>query len=94
MKVVGLRKGPQHFPAAAGLRASGGSGLLGTRAIQCLQSRSVRADQRQVERGRVIKGDIGRIFLAPAQLEEITGFLDRDGSPRPPHWLSSLANTR
>ena len=49
------------------------------------QSRSVWADQRQVEPWPRNQRDVGRIFLAPAELEEVTGFLDRDGfPPRPP----------
>jgi hypothetical protein len=52
--------------------------LLETRAIQSLQSRSVRADQRQVQPWPRDQRSAG--IVAPAQLEE-TGFLDHDGFP-------------
>jgi hypothetical protein len=55
------------------------------RATQCLQSRSVWVDQRQVEPWPRNQRDVGRICLAPAEPEEVTGFLDWDGfPPRPP----------
>jgi hypothetical protein len=60
----------------------GCSGLLETRPIQCLQSRSVGAEQCQVEPWPRDQSNIGRIFLAPAQLKQVAGLLDRDANTR------------
>jgi hypothetical protein len=59
-----------------------------------LQSLGVGADQPQVEPLPRDQPDVRSIFLPPAELEQITGFLDRDSFPRAPNWLSSMANTR
>jgi hypothetical protein len=45
-------------------------------------SHGIRADKCQVEPWSCDQPDVGRMFLAPAQLEQVISFLDRDGLPK------------
>ena len=60
------------------------SGLFETRAIQVLPSDGVRAEQCQIEPWPGFERDVSRIFLAPAKLETVAGFLDRNRIPPGP----------
>ena len=82
MKVVWKPEWPagQVGLAAAVCGPRGCSGLLETRAIALfLQSRGVRADQRQLEPWTSARQLVDPI--PPAQLESIANFLDRNGLP-------------
>jgi hypothetical protein len=44
-------------------------------------SQNLRADQRQIEPWPRDQTDVGSMFLTPAELEQVAGFLDRNGFP-------------
>jgi hypothetical protein len=78
-----MARGPRLVQRLApGPRAC--SDLLKARAIHRSGS-GVGAEQCQVEPWPRDQPNVGSIFLTPAQLEQVTGLLDRDGfPPRPP----------
>ena len=77
-----MARGPRLVQRLSGLRAKGMLGAAeGPSDLQWLSGSGVGTEQCQVEPWPRDQPDVGSMLLAPAKLEHIAGFLDRDGFP-------------